>query len=93
MHYIDFSSWKTKSEKETNSNYIKTTGGKASSCNSVTYYYCNRRGYFCSRLVMGVSNSRRVHTLATVCRNNEGSAHALEVEYCATIMDNVIHKA
>ena len=91
MHYIDFSSWKSKIEKETNSNYIKTTGEKANSCNSVTYYYCNRSGYLCSKTSngrqqksQGTAKLNAYCTSAIVCRKNEGSAHALEVEYCAT---------
>ena len=42
----DFKEWKVRFERDTNSSFVKTTGEKWSSNKILTYYYCNRSGYF-----------------------------------------------
>ena len=46
MSTIDFEQWKAHFERETNSSFVKTTGVKGGCEKSITYYYCNRSGYF-----------------------------------------------
>ena len=43
---LDFEQWKTTFEQETNSSFVKATGEKAGREKRLTYYYCNRSGYF-----------------------------------------------
>ena len=44
MHYVVFEEWKAKFERQTDSSFVKATGEKAVSGNTITYYYCNRSG-------------------------------------------------
>ena len=46
MSTTDFEQWKAHFGRETNSSFVKTTGVKGGIEKSITYYYCNRSGYF-----------------------------------------------
>ena len=43
---LDFDQWKSEFEQETHASFIRATGKKAVSGKIITYYYCNRSGYF-----------------------------------------------
>ena len=42
----DFQIWKDEFERETSSQFVKATGEKNGAVSKITYYYCNRSGFF-----------------------------------------------
>jgi hypothetical protein len=46
MYARYFDQWKSKFEQETHTSFIRATGKKVVSGKCITYYYCNRSGYF-----------------------------------------------
>ena len=74
-------------ESKTNASFVRATGEKLTLDTTVTYYYCNRSGYFLSRGNQRHSKSQGTSKLNTYCtaaitvRKNENQ---ILVSYCPT---------
>lgn len=49
LYYTEFELWKSKLEKDNLTMFVKSSGQKKVQDKRVTYYYCNRSGYFASK--------------------------------------------
>ena len=85
---LAFDQWKSKFEEETHTSFIMATGKKVLSGNrTITYYYCNRSGYFMHNIralkSQGTSKIDSYCTAAIVLTESDVSTQ-LQAKICST---------
>ena len=95
--FTEFYRWKEECEQSTNTNFVKSTGGKIVQAGEEikTYYYCSRSGYFNSeskgeRLLKSQGTSKLNTYCTAAITLTKTRSQSIEVEYCKTHYEHKI---